>query len=124
MAKPKQCVSSDEATKASKQHVKPCSDCPWRRTSLNGWLGGSTIGDWIQVAHSDRRIACHVIENQQCAGAAIYRANVGKLPRGRTIIVLKKDMNAVFATPAEFAEHHNNPPDIIGDDCDGNDDLD
>jgi len=40
---------------------RPCNDCPWRRKSCAGWLGPFGI--------------------KQCAGAAVYRANVCKSPR-------------------------------------------
>ncbi len=37
----KKFISSEDAVQAKCQHTTPCSDCPWRRDSLNGWLGGA-----------------------------------------------------------------------------------
>jgi len=37
---------------------------------------------------------------------AIYRANIGKLPRDRSALRLPVDRVAVFATPMEFQAHH------------------
>jgi hypothetical protein len=99
-------LTCDDAVQADKQHTTPCSDCPWAREALNGWLGGSTPEEWLACAHSDQVIPCHVIDNMQCAGAAIYRANVVKSPRDPDCLRLPKDRVKVFASPAEFKDHH------------------
>lgn len=100
-------ITSDEATASKGQHKRPCSDCPWARESLPGWLGGSTPELWLRAVHSDTHINCHAQTGPaQCAGSAIYRANVGKLPRDPSILRLKPDREAVFATPMEFQAHH------------------
>lgn len=98
-------ISSDEAVKGTCQHTKPCSDCPFSRESLPGWLGGGDVDDWVRAAHSDMVLPCHVIDNMQCAGAAIYRRNVAKLPMPPNLI-LEKDKETVFASPMEFKAHH------------------
>ena len=63
--------SSEEAVIGKTQHTSACSDCPWRRDSLNGWLGGVSIDEWIACAHSETMVDCHTIKNQQCAGRPI-----------------------------------------------------
>jgi hypothetical protein len=103
-------ISSAEATPATHPLSKPCSDCPWARKALNGWLGGNTAEEWIEMAHGETHIECHVHPNVQCAGAAIYRANVGKLPRSKALLVLPSDKTLVFAGPQEFLEHHSKLP--------------
>ncbi len=103
-------ISSDQATPAPKQLVQPCSDCPWSREALNGWLGDNTADEWVQMAHGETPIECHVHPNVQCAGAAIYRANVCKLSRDPSILRLPADREAVFARSAEFLEHHAKRP--------------
>jgi hypothetical protein len=99
-------VSSDEAKPRAKQHKTPCSDCPWSRTSLPGWLGGSSIEEWLARAHGEVCVPCHTVGNQQCAGLAIYRANVLKRPRDPNALLLPKDTQRVFAWPTEFTLHH------------------
>ena len=99
-------TSSDEAVPAFDQHTTPCHDCPWRRQALPGWLGGSTVEDWLLEAHSDATIPCHVYSGAQCAGSAIYRRNVAKNPRDPEVLVLGVDKITVFANPSEFREHH------------------
>lgn len=102
-------ISSDESVTSDCQHKKACSDCPWSRQSLNGWLGGATAEEWIKAAHSDQVVNCHVISNQQCAGLAIYRRNVAKLPMPPNLI-LDKDKESVFSNPIEFKAHHERTP--------------
>ena len=94
------------------QHKKPCKDCPWRRNAVNGWLGSLSAEEWVAAAHQEARIDCHInVEPAtQCAGAAIYRANILKLPRYAEILVLPKDREKVFCTPMEFLDHHKKEP--------------
>lgn len=106
MRKRKQCISTSEATPRKQQHTQPCTDCPFARTALRGWLGGCTPEEYLALAHGDEPILCHATGNQQCAGAAVYRANVGKHCRERTALKLAADREEVFATPMEFLEHH------------------
>ena len=103
---PEKLISSDNARTSKKQHTKPCSDCPWSRNSLNGWLGGYSAEAWIAEVKSDDKIQCHVFKNQQCAGSAIYRANVCKSPRNPEVLKLPKNTNIVFSF-GEFEKHHN-----------------
>lgn len=108
--KRRQLISSDEAVPASKPLTQPCSDCPWARTALPGWLGGMSIDEWLQAAHSETLVDCHCTTNQQCAGLAIYRANVLKTPRHPSIQRLPADRDTVFTTPDEFRTHHKTFP--------------
>lgn len=106
MSKVKQCITSDDAIQRPKQHTKPCSDCPWARRSLRGWLGSLLPMQWLQIAFSDAKEPCHVIDNQQCAGLAIFRTHICKSPRDRTVLVLPKNPKLVFETAQEFLKHH------------------
>lgn len=99
-------VSSDEARPAAKPLTKPCSDCPWRRDSLPGWLGTISTDQWLEWAHGETVVLCHTVGNQQCAGMSVYRANVCKSPRDKTIQRLPADHDVCFSTPMEFKAHH------------------
>lgn len=101
-------ISSAQAAKGKVQHTQPCSDCPMARSSLNGWLGGATPQEYVQLAHSDAVVDCHAIRKTQCAGMSIYRANVCKR-RDPPQLQLPKDTSKVFATPMEFIAHHECP---------------
>ena len=94
----------------SAQHKKPCADCPWSRKSLQGWLGSHDANTWIVMAHGEHFIDCHLTKNRQCAGAAIYRANVFKSCRNSLLLELDADRALVFSTPAEFKAHHAGKP--------------
>lgn len=99
---------------------KPCSDCPWRRNAVKGWLGPMTPEEWIQAAHSDVPIACHQTIKEaneegvgnwehpalrQCRGAASFRSHICKLPRDPGIETGPADPN-VFSTNQEFLDYH------------------
>lgn len=104
--KRKQLLTTADAVPAKGQHTAPCSDCPWARTALKGWLGGESADNWVAEAHADAPIPCHVLDGAQCAGAAIYRANVCKRPRDPGALLLPADRKRVFASPVEFKRHH------------------
>jgi hypothetical protein len=109
-ARRRQLVTFDEATFAKGQHRKPCSDCPWARDSLQGWLADLTPEQWIAAAHGETRMECHTLLGAQCAGAAIYRANVCKSVRDEATLVLPPDRRRVFAWSTEFLAHHKGGP--------------
>lgn len=96
-----------DANEVEAQITKPCEDCPFSRKSISGWLGGSSPAEYCLDAHQDSLIECHTKlmggEPIQCAGAAIYRANVCKCCDGFSLPV---DKERVFASPKEFLEHH------------------
>ena len=88
------------------------------RRACRGWLGPYSADEWLRIAHSDEIIPCHLtIEEEgcldgtkQCAGAATFRANLGKLPRDRLVAVGPADRERVFATNQQFREHHHDTP--------------
>jgi hypothetical protein len=103
---PRQLISSAEAVVGKVQHRQPCSDCPFARTALPGWLGSVSAEEWVQLAHGEGTAECHTILEQDCAGLAIYRANICKVPRDRNALRLPPDTKKVFAMPSEFIAHH------------------
>jgi len=106
----KKLISADDAITTPRQHTKPCSDCPWRRDSLPGWLGDRAPERWMQSVLGDAPIYCHVLLPHQCMGAATFRANICKIPRDRTAIAALPDRSKVFGMPAEFLKHHKEKP--------------
>lgn len=87
---------------------------------MPGHLGPHDAEGWIEAAHSDVAIACHVTLKRdgwdqptarQCAGAAQFRTNVFKRPRSSLVAVAdERDTEMVFGTNAEFINHHENGP--------------
>lgn len=100
--------------------AKPCKDCPFSRGVAPGALGGSPVETYIGQAVGPFMLPCHktcdfddpewkdkVGQTPQCAGAAIYRANIGVadlMPPG--IARLPPDRANVFASHEEFIAHH------------------
>ena len=108
----------------AKNLPQPCPDCPWRRSTRPGALGGSPPETFIGQAFGAYVLPCHnacdfgdpdwkakAIDTPQCAGAAIFRANVGIgkfLPP--VLHKLPSDPGLVFNTAAEFLAHHREIP--------------
>jgi hypothetical protein len=103
-------ITGDEAKVTLRQHTSPCSDCPFRRDSIQGWLGELSVDDWIQLAHGEGQADCHTTKQSNgagwhCAGLAIYRANVCKSVHDPNAFRLPKDTEKVFSF-GEFKKHH------------------
>jgi hypothetical protein len=101
----------------------PCRECPLRRDSAPGYLGGYTPEMYLKVMHGPASIACHsspgfhegdVGRQRHCTGVAAYRANVGHICQviGHTTgaqsatEAIGPDRDTYFATPEEFTAHH------------------
>lgn len=106
----KQAITSDKAVVRKRQHKAPCSDCPWRRDAIKGWLGPLDALSWLALAHSEGEPGCHTVRDKACAGMAVYRANVYKVPRDPDALRLPPDPVKVFTLPAEFERHHEREP--------------
>ena len=107
----KKLILTRDSRVTAAQHKAPCQDCPWARESLSGWLGPMTANEWLQAAHGEGRIDCHTLKGSsgaqhQCAGSAIYRANVAKLCRDPDVLRAAPDKVKVFGWPGEFKSHH------------------
>jgi hypothetical protein len=103
------CKSEARVTKA--QHTSPCSDCPFRRDSIPGWLGGNTAEDFVMLAQGDASYPCHTLRPKdaagwQCAGLATFRANICKSPRDPDVLRTRPNKTLVFSWPLEFMNHH------------------
>lgn len=98
---------------------KPCSDCPFRRKSMPGWLGAGSPESFIDCMQRDEPLPCHqtidydnphwLVEwmhqknGRMCAGALIFMAN--KLQR-HPFQKMDKDYENVFSNTLEFVRHH------------------
>lgn len=101
----------------------PCPECAFRRDIPPGHLGGSSPDVYIGQIHGPFIIPCHLhypkdaksmndvrgkaFEIPQCAGAAVFRANMGidsHLPQ--EVHRLPADHETVFSNYAEFLAHH------------------
>lgn len=106
-----------------KQHLTPCAECPWRRSSAPGYLGASTPQEFLACADSEARMPCHVHLDYEdpewegkvpqvprCAGRAIHYRNRCKQPRSpgerEFVNSVQADPVNVFQWPDEFIAHH------------------
>lgn len=101
----------------------PCAECPLRRDSVAGYLGGYSPAMYIDVLHGPASLACHsskgfntpdISEQRHCTGVAAFRANVGHVAaiNGHetashlSTLAIGEDRETYFATDAEFVAHH------------------
>lgn len=100
------------------QRTTPCPECPFNRKVAPGTLGGSPVQTYVGQAVLPFWLPCHMspgykgkvsdpTTTQQCAGAAIFRNNIGvaaKMPAA--ILSLPPDRELSFSSLAEFVAHH------------------
>jgi hypothetical protein len=93
----------------SRQHTKPCKECPFRRRSFPGWLGRNAPKEFAILAFNDVEIPCHLTvgkKEAQCAGRAIMWANQCKVARDHSVPRMTPDRTTVFSHIGEFTKHH------------------
>lgn len=102
-------------------HRTPCRECPWRKTSPAGWLGGFAPEYYADAVSANEVPACHMQdfgpdedETAMCAGALSVMTNsctsAWKTEGGdeaKTIVGKRDD---TFGHPAQFYEHHAGKP--------------
>jgi len=105
---------------AEKKIKKPCVSCPFRRDNDLGTdkPGGSEPEVYLGQARGPFWLPCHKDSNyadknsdpakvQQCAGAAIFRANCkGPYRLPDQLLKLEEDHENVFSSEAEFYAHY------------------
>lgn len=108
--------------------TKPCKNCPFSTTCLNGWLGGPRATEiFYSISRDQKSFPCHKTtshddegdyvlgqKEEHCAGALILLEKL-ELPNQMMRISerlgfydrFKLNMNApVFDSGAEFIRHH------------------
>lgn len=112
--------------KVTLKHKTPCLECPWRRESLPGWLGGYEAEWFAERVRAAHPINCHmalddgkshtlsegvILETYPlCAGALITQRNMCAVPRDpvmrEAVASVERDTETVFFHPSEFINHH------------------
>lgn len=107
---------------------KPCRECPFSKSiapdNPHGTLGGGNPLTYIGQAQGAFLLSCHMdpkyAENPrsanltQCAGAAIYRANIGVASRmPEQLLALPADPDLAFTSAKEFLVHHSGGDDPV-----------
>lgn len=105
------------------KHKQPCSQCPFRQTSLKGWLGASTPEEFVEQTLSQGDMPCHKSINYEdpnwegklankphCAGSLIFLRNAGvrefRPEITAKISQFKTDYTNVLVGPGHFIQHH------------------
>ena len=84
---------------------KPCKDCPFRKDSLEGWLGSERM---IGILDTDSFV-CHKNTDLQCAGHMLIKGDENifvKTANEMTIDLKLKGRELVFVNKATCIEHH------------------
>ena len=98
----------------------PCDECGFSRSCPPELLGGSPVETYIGQAWGPFMVPCHkacdfsdpewkdkAFETLQCAGMAIFRANLGSAKlMPAEIQQLPADTETVFKNEIEFMAHH------------------
>lgn len=92
------------------RHTSPCRECPWRRASCAGWLGGNTVEQYAAPVRAGVLVPCHLNGHRAyCAGSAIAMRNSCTLPRDPVMAAEIRKVERsedVFRFPSEFEIHH------------------
>ncbi len=101
--------------------AKPCDDCPWRKTSVAGWLGAAAPERFALSILADTRLPCHQtidysdpnwkhkwLDGEQgtlCTGALQMSANICKKPRDPEVPAVEPNDN-IFSSLDGFIAYH------------------
>ena len=105
------------------KHKRPCIECPWRKESPPGWLGGFAAEWFTERVYADVPLNCHMSvgahehkpeeaiqqEAPLCAGSLIAYRNMCKLPRRTDLAEAVRSVepsSEVFPHPHFFLHHH------------------
>lgn len=90
---------------------KPCTDCPFRRKSIPGWLGHFDLNDMRHYYTSEARFPCHkeletktAQEADLCAGMIQMMVNSFKRPSSNPEVI--EAVNTAKSQASEFPEVH------------------
>lgn len=97
---------------------KPCVECPFRKNSLPGWLGGYTADEtYHSITSAEEDFACHLTRNKRlkdmsrCKGSMLFLKKSGKMPKYNTQLAAdlramgKPDTSEILSN-FEFFKHH------------------
>lgn len=99
----------------------PCAECPFRKTSLNGWLGGLTAKETHDLVLDEANFACHMTRKKpddkmsRCKGSQIFLIHHCKMPRKNEPLrkALQQTKNEKHNLDDylgfDFIQHHTSP---------------
>ena len=92
---------------------KPCADCPFRKDSMQGWLGEERM---IEILNQPSFV-CHkttsnrLEDRKQCAGHMLLKADENAFVKEAKAInfdlgFTQKDLGLIFDNEKQCIEHH------------------
>jgi hypothetical protein len=91
---------------AGMPHVKkPCKDCPFKKSSLKGWLGQENMTDILD----NDLFVCHKKTDLQCAGHMLINENDNTFVRMANILGMELNLSGseeVFDSRQDCIAHH------------------
>ncbi len=86
---------------------KPCGECPFRKNSAKGYLGGFTIEETLSVAKSEHEFQCHKTREtdnvRECVGRLLFATKTCKSFKDSELEALRL-----------HAKEHNSTENILG----------
>lgn len=85
--------------------VKPCKDCPFRKSAPKGWLGRQRM---TEILHAESFV-CHKHREKQCAGHMLIKGEENTfvmLAKRLNIPVTLSGQELVFDKADECIDHH------------------
>jgi hypothetical protein len=99
--------------------TNPCNECPFRKDSAKGWLGGETPESTFDFVKHEADFACHKTRNKKqqdmsrCRGFLLFTRKIGKLPHynkelGKAVAAIDYETanNSNILSLPEFFEYH------------------
>lgn len=109
-------MMNDDWDKRQLRHREPCKECPFRKRSLPGYLGGHPLEPYRQPPSAGMPTTCHCGDkgaddprSSFCSGALAVIANdpkVEPLPEYREAVEAVGKRADCFDTVEDFADHH------------------
>lgn len=100
---------------------EPCKECPFRKNSLNGWLGNLTAKETHDAVLNEADFACHMTRKRaipqmsRCKGSQIFLLNHCKSPKFNIKLrdaldqTRKEKHNGDDYLGFDFIKHHTSP---------------
>lgn len=97
------------------RHKKPCSDCPFKKESLPGWMGGFSLDSYAQPPSVGMPTSCHQADfgsrspkTTFCAGSCAVIANDAELERHVIYPAVDEvgPREDCFPSVEAFVQHH------------------
>lgn len=94
---------------------RPCGQCPFRKDSAKGYLGGFTVEETLEVAKSEHQFDCHKTREtdntKECVGRLLFATKTCKSFKDPELEALRLHAKETNSTENilgfDFKQHHN-----------------